>query len=51
MELRLLYVEGCPHWAVAEGRLRYALHSKLEADPVRHRHILTEPGIGYRLVE
>ena len=27
------------------------LRDKLEADPIRPRHFLTEPGIGYRLVE
>lgn len=27
------------------------LREKLEVDPVRPRHLLTETGIGYRLVE
>ena len=27
MDVRLLYFDGCPHWAVAEERLRSALHS------------------------
>jgi two-component system KDP operon response regulator KdpE len=26
------------------------LRDKLEADPVRPRHLLTETGVGYRLV-
>ena len=27
------------------------LRRKLEADPARPRHLLTEPGVGYRLLE
>ena len=27
MEVRLLYFDGCPHWTVAEERLRVALAS------------------------
>jgi two-component system KDP operon response regulator KdpE len=28
----------------------HQLRHKLEADPVRPRYLLTEPGVGYRLV-
>ena len=44
-------------WGPAYGRegnyLRTflgTLRKKLEADPARPRHLLTEPGVGYRFV-
>jgi hypothetical protein len=36
MDLRLLYFDGCPHWRVAEQRLRSALASAGLDDQVEH---------------
>jgi len=36
MDLRLLYFDGCPHWRVAEQRLRSALASAGLDDQVQH---------------
>ena len=43
-----------PAYADESGYLRFhfgQLRRKLEADPARPRHLITEPGIGYRFVE
>jgi two-component system KDP operon response regulator KdpE len=40
------HVESSPYLRVYVGNLR----RKLETDPARPRHILTETGIGYRFV-
>ena len=40
-----------PGYETAQGNLRFymgQLRRKLEADPARPRHLLTEPGMGYR---
>ena len=40
-----------PGYETAGGNLRVymaQLRRKLEADPARPRHLLTEPGMGYR---
>ena len=40
-----------PGYENAQGNLRFymgQLRRKLEADPARPRHLLTEPGMGYR---
>jgi two-component system KDP operon response regulator KdpE len=39
------HVEDAPYLRVFIRSLRH----KLEIDPARPRHILTEPGVGYRL--
>jgi two-component system KDP operon response regulator KdpE len=41
------YHSECEYLRVYIGRLR----RKLEKDPARPRHILTEPGIGYYMVK
>jgi len=43
-----------PAFADESGYLRFhfgQLRRKLEADPARPRHLITEPGIGYRFAE
>jgi two-component system KDP operon response regulator KdpE len=43
-----------PAYAEESGYLRFhfgQLRRKLEADPARPRHLITEPGIGYRFAE
>jgi two-component system KDP operon response regulator KdpE len=43
-----------PAYAEESGYLRFhfgQLRRKLEADPARPRHLITEPGIGYRFTE
>jgi two-component system KDP operon response regulator KdpE len=49
---RQLLTEVCgPGYETASGNLRFymaQLRRKLEADPGRPRHLLTEPGMGYR---
>ena len=49
--LRELWGEG---YEDAQHTLRVhmsTLRRKLEADPARPKHLLTEPGVGYRLLE
>jgi len=48
---RLLTEVWGPGYETASGNLRFymgQLRRKLEADPARPRHLLTEPGMGYR---
>jgi two-component system KDP operon response regulator KdpE len=43
-----------PAYADESGYLRFhfgQLRRKLEADPARPKHLITEPGIGYRFAE
>jgi two-component system KDP operon response regulator KdpE len=43
-----------PAYVTESGYLRFhfgQLRRKLEADPARPRHLITEPGIGYRFAE
>ena len=43
-----------PAYADESGYLRFhfgQLRRKLETDPARPRHLITEPGIGYRFAE
>jgi hypothetical protein len=41
VDIRLLYFDGCPHWMVAEERLRAAL-ARLGRDGEKIRHVLVE---------
>ena len=47
----LLHEVWGPRYENAQGNLRLymaQLRRKLESDPARPRHLLTEPGMGYR---
>ena len=41
MDLQLLYFDGCPHWTVAEERLRSAL-SRVGCHDEQIEHVLVE---------
>lgn len=41
MDVRLLYFDGCPHWAVADDRLRTAL-ARVGRDDEQIQHVLVE---------
>ena len=41
MDVRLLYFDGCPHWTVAEERLRSAL-ARVGRDDQSIQHVLVQ---------
>lgn len=49
--IRLLQAVWGPPYGTGSNRLRFCtaqLRRKLEADPARPAHLITEPGTGYR---
>lgn len=49
MDVRLLYLNGCPHWTVAEERLRSALASVGRDDEAIQRVLVETPEDAVRL--
>ena len=49
MDVRLLYFDGCPHWVVAEERLRSALASIGRDDETIQRVLVETPEDAERL--